>query len=329
MINATDITKNFGRSANSPEIMAIFEQLNTLRRPSLDEEDERSHHDWLLVRKKGVELGFVDSCYFNASPEEQWRQGEMILCQVYFYAAFDNVSDFTGALPYGLTFADDRDAARKTMQYYESVRRTWLTDCWTLPEFILSVRYDAETGLIDCVICRTPALPLPPAYTAQCNDADSLVSMLACAIDSEEVTSVFDAEIIEQQLDDDEVDMTYVYGADLGLADDEDGNQIVRSITLYANRFYDSPGWTGPLPMDLSFDDSPLTLREKIGTDPVRESDSVTTGYGLWELPDYTLHVMYSNVDNCLLKITMLANGISVCDEDDEDEEEDEDGNDD
>ncbi len=323
MLNANDIIPLFGKAADSPEMTAIFEKLNTLRRPSLDEEDERSYHDWVLVRKQGVELGFVDSHYFNARPDAQWRHGELILCQVYFFAEFDDVSTFKGELPFGLTFSDDRATARGKLKDFESARRSWLTDSWTLPEFRLTVSYDTETGLVDCVICRKLALPIAPTNPTVCTDIELMISMLGSALESDEVTRVFDPELLEAQLDEDEVDMTYVYGTDLHLAQDEDGNQIVRSITFHANRSYDSPGWTGPLPMNLSFSDSPLTLREKLGVEPIQESDSPTTGHGVWELPEFTLHVLYSNVDNQLIKVTMRAPGTWECIDDDDDTDDD------
>lgn len=53
--------------------------------------------------------------------------------------------------------------------------------------------------------------------------------------------------------------------------------------------------------------DSPTILFEKISSLPVQQSDSILTGHAVWHFDRYTLHVLYSNIDNRLLRIKLIA----------------------
>ena len=42
---------------------------------------------------------------------------------------------------------------------------------------------------------------------------------------------------------------------------------------------------------------------------PVRQDDEGLAGYAVWHLDDYTMHVLYSNPYNRLLRVTLHAPG--------------------
>ena len=107
-----------------------------------------------------------------------------------------------------------------------------------------------------------------------------------------------------------------MYGATLSFSG-EGRKSYLRSITLHRNRDRDSVGWQGRLPEGLSFEDSPQDLRDKMAVAPDAGSDAPDTGFALWHCPDYTLHVLYINIDNRLIRVRLIAPGVwrSVFDE--------------
>lgn len=112
--------------------------------------------------------------------------------------------------------------------------------------------------------------------------------------------------------EDGELDLLRSYGATLAFAAGSAG-PVFRSITLHRNRDMESAGWDGGLPCNLSFEDSPETLFKKIPLQPVQQSDSALTGHAVWHVDGYTLHILYSNLDNRLLRVKLIAPGTWKC----------------
>ena len=144
-MDANQLLALLGRRADDAAVEEVFVALRTRRRPELDPEDRDSIDDWVLVRKKGVELGFTDEAYFHVG--EKWqrrRQGTgLLLHQVYFYNKHDDIADFAGSLPFGLTWSDTRKDVRRKLGKYNSTRRSYRTDTWELPEFRMIVSKSA------------------------------------------------------------------------------------------------------------------------------------------------------------------------------------------
>ncbi|MDH4557421.1 hypothetical protein E8F11_19950 [Pseudomonas sp. BN417] len=85
-MNATDITSMFGVASDDGQLNSLFLELNTLRRPQRPEAADSKCYDWILVRKRGLELGFVDEEFQLATSRFRWGHGRLILAQAYFYA---------------------------------------------------------------------------------------------------------------------------------------------------------------------------------------------------------------------------------------------------
>lgn len=73
--------------------------LETYGKPDFDDRDDRDVYDWVLVQRKGVELGFVDRAYFEGKPYYAWYSEGVLLTQVYYYCGFDDVASYVGKLP--------------------------------------------------------------------------------------------------------------------------------------------------------------------------------------------------------------------------------------
>lgn len=48
-----------------------------------------------------------------------------------------------------------------------------------------------------------------------------------------------------------------------------------------------------------------------VGRQPDEQEDDDLDGYALWHFPNYDLHVLYDNMKNRLLRVTLMAPGFS------------------
>lgn len=106
--------------------------------------------------------------------------------------------------------------------------------------------------------------------------------------------------------EDGEIDLNSTCGLTLGTECDRT-DPLLRSVTFHRQRDQDGLGWDGELPAGLDFEDSPEDLFRKLNDAPVQQADSALTGHAFWNLKDYTLHVLYSNVDNRLIRVKVSA----------------------
>lgn len=318
-MNASDILSSLGLPLSSTSVDKLFSSFNTLNRPALPDDKEYVYHDWVLVRRKGVELGFADSEYQSTADRFRWGHGELLLTQAYFYSGFDDIQPFTGELPYGLTFADSREIARAKLAAFEATRHSYINDTWDVDGYRLSVTYKEGGAGIDRMVCDLLAAPIQRIQEVTYPKLASVTVAFGFSIHSQEFTELWgdllDEEKAQEAIDDGEIDFTQSYGATLGFVDSSTGPDF-RSIILHRNRDTESAGWAGELPQGLDFEDSPEILFQKIKDQPVQQSDSALTGHAVWHFDDYTLHVLYSNLDNRLLRVKLIAPGNWKCIED-------------
>jgi hypothetical protein len=317
-MNANAIIRRFGEPASADDVETMFDTLRTYQRPT-PSEDRRSFYDWVLIRRQGVELGFADSEYHTGVDRFRWGNGELLLTQAYFYAGFDDVQGFTGELPFGLTFADDRDTARAKLAVYEATRHSYRSDAWDVDGYRLTVTYVGGGTSIDRIACRVLASPIPPTVGVDYPEIGALTEAFGHTTHAREFGALWSSALADDDYrdarDDGEMDLTRNYGATLHFAESSSG-PVFRAITLHRNRDMESVGWSGALPQGLAFEDSPEVLFKKISAPPVQHADLTLTGHAVWHLPHYTMHVLYSNVDNRLLRIKMIAPGTWKCIED-------------
>jgi hypothetical protein len=326
-MNASELLPLLGHAADSPEIEAIFEKLETLRRPQMDDEDieERKWYDWVLVKRKGVELGFVDQPYFHAEPEDDWGNGPLILCQAYFYNTRDGIAAYSGALPFGLDFSDSSGAARSKLQAFESTRRSHITDWWNVGAHQLMISYAPDFLSIDCVMVKLTATPLSEGERLQpALSVKDWFSLFGEEINSPLLTRSVDPLNIERRMDEDDDARTADFTRECGIElyfDLGDNCKLLKKVrpkalVLAGMKFFrardqDARQWKGELPYGLNFEDSPPQLLSKMRNVKdarlVEYGDDKLTGYALWHAANVHLHVLYSNVENQLLRIKLTV----------------------
>jgi hypothetical protein len=168
---------------------------------------------------------------------------------------------------------------------------------------------------------REPPLPplpyaLPPPPTI-----DALIDLLGEPLGSPGVHAALDPlgllDRIEQIADTGLADFCYPYGVSVEFASIDDtarrrdaSDWLVLSVTLYRERELDARAWTGGLPYGLTFDDSPEDAVRRVGRAPDAQHDDDFTGIAEWREPAYTLRVLYTTMENRLLRVTLVAPGL-------------------
>jgi hypothetical protein len=282
---------------------------------------------WILIRRHGIELGFIDEVYFHAGDIIQRRHHNILLCQVYFYTQRDDIADFIGTLPFDLTWFDSRDDARHKLNHFESTRRSYLKDTWDLPGYRMTVDYKKGYGAIDSIVCQIPIKPWPEMGRLQVvlTVADWL-SLLGLPITSTFLLQrLHPLDIGKRILDSDndrEVDFTFECGVQLYFTESQRLKQITRlptvrkkdlvlgAIQFFRSRELDARQWTGELPFGLSFDDTQDTMVSKMGCAPDKQEDDYFSGIAVWHFNEYSVEVLYNNIENHLLRVMLMSSGF-------------------
>jgi hypothetical protein len=301
-----------------------LEALGTVAVPSLDEDEPHQHHDWVLIRKKGLELGFADAAYFAGQPEDQWRSAGLIFSQLTFYSdTRDGVRAYAGELPHGLLMSDTQSAVRRKLAALEATRRSYITDCWETERYRLVVAYKPDDGGLDSVHLKLRMPPLPEVGRRQPTVAAQQWSTLfGLPAGDAALTAALAPLDIAQRIADHEDDREVAFLEECGLVlYFERGSQlrlartpprrgkVLGAVKFFRARDLDARQYTGELPFGLSFDTNPAALEALVGRPPDRRSDGNLTGHALWHLPGCSLHVLYSTVENHLFRVMLMAPG--------------------
>lgn len=309
------LTTDFGATADSPRMEEIFLQLNTLRRPQLPDDDPYAFYDWVLVRRQGVELGFVEENYHLGKAKHLWGTGRLLFVQVYYYAGFDDVQRCEMPLPYGLSWVDSREDVRSRMtEAADTLHSSSVSDTWDVPKgYRLTVTYGGNPVRAERMVCQQLCVPLQASQPVSPPDLDRIIAHWGCSVTQTDCQALWkpwlNDDAIRQSIDDGKIDLTASFGATLHVESD-DGAPLLRAITLHRNRDANSVGWRGKLPQGLDFEDSPDILFQKIREQAMSASQGNITGHAVWNFPEYTLHVLYSCVDNRLMRVKLIAPGV-------------------
>lgn len=325
---AVTLIESLGLRASSREAESILSSLGTVTQPSLEDDGETQHYDWVLVRRKGIELGFVDRMYFEAQPEHKWGDDEnLILNQLTFYAegARDEVKGWTDELPYGLTFSDTRITSRQKLSAHAPTLRSGTRDRWDIDDRRLIVTYFPDDRGIENVHIKLGIKPWSESGREQPQlNVQQWVNLFGLhASDARFVNAVSPLDIqerIEDEEDDREVGFLRECGVELYFEsrkrlrlppteNTSSSGLVFAAVKFFRARDREARQWSGELPLNLSFDDSIDVVIDALKTPPVACDEGATTGYALWHCPDFSLHVLYSSIENHLLRITMMAPG--------------------
>jgi hypothetical protein len=248
------------------------------------------------------------------------------LTQIYFYGDTDVTQPFPYPLPFGLDFADNRTAVRRKLAVHDALRRSYIRDAWRLPQFELTIAYGADNGCLESVLCDLPYTPWPTradeAELVAPFTPEALCDMFGARWSSALLRNRLEplgyARALPDVRSEHSADLRMTHGIEFGFAP---GQQVpaadpqfpqalaLASVTYYGPRVYDAREWIGPMPMGLSFDDSQAQIAAKIGRKPDERNDFDRNGFALWHFERYSLRAEYSNIENRLLRTTLMAPG--------------------
>ncbi|ALV07683.1 hypothetical protein [Roseateles depolymerans] len=310
-LDAEELVSYFGSTSDCLEGKSVWSNLNTLDRPEHPDSGESRYYDWVLVRRKGLELGFVDSEYAAGAESTRWGRGDMVLSQLYLYSGHSDIQPYHGAMPFGLRWSDTREQSRARLSRYEGTRHSHLTDAWDVPGYRLTVVYSDDGSALSRVVCRGLPAALEPGMPISMPKLQELLNSLGKSVATPSFALMWQHgywsnDHVSAACEDGEIDLNSTCGLTLGTECDRT-DPLLRSVTFHRQRDQDGLGWDGELPAGLDFEDSPEDLFRKLNDAPVQQADSALTGHAFWNLKDYTLHVLYSNVDNRLIRVKVSA----------------------
>ena len=334
MVAATSVSGDellglLGLRNSSARVQACLAQFARGMQPELDADDEEAFVDWVTVNELGLELGFEDEAYVLALAVEKRRQAPLLLTQFYFYGDTKKTMPFPYALPFGLDFSDDRFAVHHKLVKYEGLRRSYVRDAWSLPDFNMIIAYRADMDQLESVLCYVPHSPWPLTYGEREVVAAFTPETLATLFGLRWSSSVLRiklevlgyASALPEVRSEHSADLRMAHGIEFTFAP---GSQIpaadpnfpralaLASVTYYGARVYDAREWAGPMPLNLAFGDSQSEIVAKVGRKPDERQDLDRIGFALWHLESYTLRAEYSNIENRLLRATIMSPGYWV-----------------
>jgi hypothetical protein len=308
-----------GTSKDDPAVELFFVAMNTVDRPSIqvDEDEDTKHYDWVLVRRQGIEIGFADSIYFNGGVAPLFGDDSNLICtQLTYFAAGarENVAQCIHQLPHDLSFTDAREEVRLKLSAFDKTRKSYITDRWDIGKYKLIVSYFNGNELVEMIHLKLPIASYPEKHRDQPEKLSSLttkkwVELLNSAEFDESINLYIAPLNLNAAIEDGEgreADFVNDCGLELGFSASSKQLSLVK---FYRARDREARQWLGELPFSLHFDDSPEILWKKIKTSPDKKIDGSTTGHALWHFERFSLHVLYSTIENHLFRITLMRPG--------------------
>lgn len=315
-----------GLAASAVPVQSALAQLTRGMQPELDPRNEEAFVDWVTVNEIGLEFGFEDEAYVRALDIDARRQGPLLLTQLYFYGDTAKTMPFPYQLPFGLDFSDDRAAVHHKLAAYEALRRSYIRDAWRLAEFNMTIAYRSDTGRLESVLCYVPYSPWPkregehelaaqftPEAFTELFGLRWSSAMLRARLEALDYESTLRDLRSEHNADlrmSHGIEFTFAPSRQVPSADPKFPQTLaLASVTYYGARVYDAREWSGPMPLNLAFSDSQSDIAAKIGRKPDERDDLDRIGFVIWHYNDFSLRAEYSNIENRLLRVTIMAPG--------------------
>jgi hypothetical protein len=326
-VTSTDkLLSLLGRVASDVEVQAALANVDVRAQPEIappeNPNDEPVWFDWLLSSPHGVEFGFVDEAYLLAHAPNLRGRGRLALSQLYFYGDHSGVSPYRGDLPFNLVLSDDQREVRRKLSAFDAVRRSYVRDVWDLPEYRLIVTYAAGASRISSVLCLLRPSPWPQAAPEPpLPRPNQIVELFGHRRESPAFVTTFSPLGLQASglgVDRQRVaDLRRTHGFELyfrpaGAAgtDAAGTGMVFAAIKLYRDRDLDAHGYKGELPLDIRFDDPQNIIFDKIGRAPNWQKNADLQGFAVWHFPTVSLHLLYSNLENYLLRVTLMQHGF-------------------
>lgn len=314
-----------GLPSIAPNVENALNDFGVVRRPELgiDSDDVDgpvvNSQDWVTNLSVGIEFGFQEEGAYMGLDQSDRGIGPMLLTEVYFYAERPGIRPYPWPLPFGLVLRDTRSTVRAKMAQLERTRRSYVRDTWDHPVFRITVSYANDGDSIDFIVCmlRTQAPEPFEGGMAKLPAINTMINLLGKGMDDSGLRQIFVPLGLDRHMFGSSsghlIDFRHTYGFKLGFRKPQ--TRIVNSSkTAWLSQIeclrageFESRGWRGDLPFGISFDDSPETVFAKVGLAQTNVVNQEFSGHAFWELTDYCLEVVYSTMENIVLRVNISS----------------------
>lgn len=321
------IANLLGRSADDRVVQEALLRFGVARRPraevDFDDVDGPvvSTQDWVSNLSAGIEFGFQTESGFRYEDDAAQIQGGLILTEIYFYGQRPGSRAYVGQLPFGLSLLDDRSTVQRKMDSHLAGRRSYIRDTWDHLLFRVTASYTDSDNRIDFLVCMLRAEAAEDVRaTVQRPGLDGLVGMLGRPVDDVMVRRTLGTYGLGRNRrrigSGEEVDVRRTHGLRLRMRHaersvaSEESTLRLHELEFVREGAEGSRGWEGDLPAGICFDDSPAAALAKVGRPPDNQEDQDFVGQAFWEQDEFSLLIVYSTMENVLLRVVVTAPGI-------------------
>ena len=321
-VNPQDLLTLLGHYNTDPLVEAALSQYAVRNRPEVKIDDESADgpvvetQSWVKNSRAGIEFGFDDEAAWVGLDETEFGKRPMVLTQIYLYGCHEGVRPYQGLLPFGLQLSDDRATVREKLDEFESTRHSYVRDTWDTPTFRMTVSYANSEHCIEFVVFTLREPPLPPlGYAlAPVPSLASIVAIFGHALDDPAVHQALDPLGLRGQTDEiedtGEADFRNPYGLSVNFSLSRRRKKfLLVGVTFFEGREQGARTWPGDLPYEIRFGDSPETFVQKLGRPPDYRDDDDFSGHATWNEPKLTVDVVYSTIENRILRVSAIARG--------------------
>jgi hypothetical protein len=317
MMTGDDLVGLLGAVSNDSAVVRALQAFAIRWPPELEASEDPEDSDWRVWRPSsanGFEFGFQDEAHLRARTPNLRGASPLVLTSVCFYGVHEGVRPYAHAFPFGIVASDSREMVRAKLSHLAVGPRVHIRDVWDAPTYRIVAEHNARTGALDNLLVKLRLEPWPPLEEEpppEMPAIDEIVAVFGQPWDSPDMRRVFsplgfDAGIAARG----QADLR-THGLALRFFREE---KNPKSVTFCAAKFFrarheDARAWAGPLPCGLAFDIAYPELVRRMGRAPDQGRDGALTGYAVWDLPTFTLHALYHNVDNVILCVSIFQPG--------------------
>lgn len=326
-MSGNELVALLGKPADDPEVVGALADYAVRWPPVLDPPDpDDDDPDWYVFRPssaRGLEFGFQDEAHLRARDPAERGQGPLVLSQLYFYGQHEGVQPFQEELPFGVSHSDSPAAVRAKLTAVAGAPRSHRRDVWDAPGYRIVVQHVPHRDLLDSLMVKLRLAPWPPPEAPpKLPTIAEIIALFGQPWHAPDMRRVFfplgldtrGPDIAKRHY----ADLRRAWGIELHFFADpkrDEDNPIKNKgagftgIKFFGPRYMDARAWGGELPNGLSFAEALPSIVNKLGRKPDKSADGNLDGFALWNLPNYTLHVLYNNVDNVIECISLFALG--------------------
>ncbi len=315
-IDITDLLNLMGRSLITPEIDTLLVDIGVKRRPYLEPEDIENgvYNQWLPIRKIGLELEFKHKKNFERFDAGDMNSANLLLTTLIFYSEREDIRPYPYELPYGLTFNDSPKAVHSKLEKSQCIRKSYIRDVFEFENHWLIVSYNPKRNAIEDITYMLISGKNIDSQQRNYPESIDYDKLLKCSSDDSVLHNLFSFIDFKKYSKDEDThhDIIKTDGVEFVFWK----NKLIY-ISLYATGYLDySYGFKGPLPFEITFNDNPSVLLDKITQKPNLWEDDDLQGRAIWIFETYSLEIIYSTLLNSIAKISIYPSDFWDDDED-------------